>query len=212
MDASRLSQIAEEDRQRFLTLIRHWHEGHPRKDQVEHCVNVSRYLGQALDQETGQVQGRRAMILAALGHDLYEDSKIDPAQVAAEYGPETDKLIEGMTERNGVTEYVERVAAGPEEVRLIKLCDLIDNYDGILRNRLLWEDPTKWVEVVRKHMEPMFNRLAAIPFHHYAAAGRWLGEELNTKRERFRAEVGKITSVGTETVIYLNKETEEKTE
>lgn len=182
------------DRQRFLALIRQWHAGHPRADQVEHCVNVMQWMDRALDQEPGPVPGRRAMTLAALGHDLYEDSQINPAQVMAEYGSEIDRLIEGVTERNGVTEFVERVASGLEEARLIKLCDGIDNYGGLVGNGLVRADPAKWVEVVRKQMEPMFCRLAGVPFRQYPDAGRWLGRQLDVQRERFWAEVYEILS------------------
>ena len=111
------------------------------------------------------MSGRREMILAALGHDLYEDSAIPRAEVA------------------GVAEFVERVASGSEEARLIKLCDGIDNYCGLVENGLLRDEPDKWVETVRRQMEPMFNRIDGISFQKYPVAGKWLTQELAIKRE-----------------------------
>lgn len=194
-------RLFDAEKQRFLSLIRHWHAGHHRADQVEHCINVMQWLEQALDQEPGPIRGRRAMILAALGHDLYEDSRIDPVQVVTEYGVEVDQLIEGMTERSGVSEYVERVASGSEEARLIKLCDGIDNYGGLVKIGLVRADPVRWVDVVRKQMEPMFSRIASVPFRQYTVAGGWLSQQLTMERERFWAEVSAILCGRTESGV-----------
>lgn len=177
------------DRDRFLAIVRRWHAGHERVDQVEHCENVANLLNRALDLEPGPVAARREMILAALGHDLYEDSEIPPSDVIA-FGADVDQLIRVVTEeKDGVGPYVERVAVGPEEARLIKLCDGADNYGGLVEKNLVSAEPAKWVRVVRKHMEPMFSRLASIPFARYPVAGAWLSQLLAEKRERFWAVV-----------------------
>lgn len=181
---------------RFLALVRHWHAGHPRPDQVEHCQRVRGWLERALDREPEPVAARRDMGLAALGHDLYEDSALERAHVVAEYGATVDRLIEAVTERDGVAEFVERVACGPEEARLIKLADGIDNYDGLVRTGLLRADPAKWVEVVRKQTEPMFGRIVGLSFPQHPAAGAWLAEQLDRHRERFWAELGAILRPG----------------
>jgi hypothetical protein len=174
------------DREQFLALVRQWHAGHAREDQVEHCVNVADLLVRALDLEPAPVAARHDMVLAALGHDLYEDSDIERADVARDFGNQVDKLIQALTEeKDGVGPYVERVAAGPEEARLIKLCDGADNYGGLVEKKLVYENPAKWVNKVRKHMEPMFSRLGSIPFRKYPAAGAWLSGLLAKKREGF---------------------------
>lgn len=181
-----------EDLDRFRALIQQWHKGHPRSDQIDHCIHVCQLLQKAFDKELSHCPKRRAMCLTALGHDLYEDSEIDPKVVVTEYGQDVHELIEEVTERNGVIEYVERVATGSEEARLIKLCDGIDNYQGLIENRLVQQDPAEWLDVVRKQMEPMFNRLVAIPFQSYPKAGEWLLDQLETHREAFWTEVRKI--------------------
>jgi hypothetical protein len=174
------------DRDRFLDLIRRWHAGHLRGDQVDHCVNVMRWLDRALDLEPAPIAGRREMVLAALGHDLYEDSAIPPKDIVAGYGEEVDRLIRGLTEQGGdIRGYVERVASGPEEVRLIKLCDGIDNYGGLVEKGFVQSKPAWAVNAVRKHMEPMFSRLEGIPFRKFSVAGPWLNQILADKREQF---------------------------
>ena len=173
------------DRDSFMALVRKWHAGHERPDQVEHCENVANLLDQALNLEPSGIAARRDMILAALGHDLYEDSKIPQAEIL-KFGKEVDQLIRALTEEtDGVGPYVERVASGPEEARLIKLCDGADNYGGLVQKKLVQANPSKWVRVVRRHMEPMFNRLDAIPFQKYPNAGAWLSKGLADKREQF---------------------------
>jgi hypothetical protein len=176
------------DREQFLTLIRRWHAAQPRPDQVRHCENVMRWLEQALDLDAVPRPARRDMVLAALGHDLFEDTAIPPADIVANFGAQVDRLIRTLTEGpDGVPAYVEQVASGPEEGRLIKLCDGIDNYSGLVENRLVLGDTAKWVQVVRRPMEPMFSRLAAIPFRQYPKAGPWLSQALAERRERFWA-------------------------
>jgi hypothetical protein len=146
-----------------------------------------RWLERALAFEPQPVPARRELILAALGHDLYEDSAIRRADLEATYGKEVDQLIEAVTERAGVTEFVTRVASGPEEARLIKLCDGIDNYGGLVEHGLLQADPAKWVDSVRRQMEPMFSSIETVPFVKYPVAGQWLSQELGKRREAFWA-------------------------
>jgi hypothetical protein len=180
------------DREQFLDLIRQWHKGHPRPDQVDHCINVMRWLERALEMEPWPVPARRDLILAALGHDLYEDTAIQRADVVGAYGKEVDQLIEGVTERAGVTEFAERVATGSEGARLIKLCDGIDNYGGLVEKGLARAAPAKWLEVVRRQMEPMFSRIEGILFKEYPVAGGWLTQELTKKREEFWAVIREL--------------------
>jgi len=80
----------------------------------------------------GSLWKRRDMLLAALGHDLYEDSAIRPADIIADYRAGVDRLIRRLTQSADVPAYLEQVASGPEEARLIKLCDGIDNYGGLV--------------------------------------------------------------------------------
>jgi (p)ppGpp synthase/HD superfamily hydrolase len=70
------------------------------------------------------------VVLAAYGHDLYEDTDISPDDVRAEFGPRVDGWIASMTNRNGdddTGDYMGHLAAAPDEVRIIKCADLIDN-------------------------------------------------------------------------------------
>ena len=135
---------------------------------------------------------RRDILLAALGHDLYEDTEIPRQDIVDGFGSEVDALIRWLTEGASVPEYVEQVAKSPEEARLIEYGDLADNYGGLVANGLLNADPAKWVEKVRHKMEPMFERLFGVPFQKYPRAGAWLAEQARMRRESFWAETRKI--------------------
>ena len=117
---------------------------------------------------------------------------IPPQDIVDGFGSEVDALIECLTEGTSVPEYVEQVAKGPEEARLIKYGDLADNYRGLVADGLLHKDPAKWVEIVRHKMEPMFERLSGVPFQRYSRAGAWLAEQARMRRESFWAEARKI--------------------
>jgi hypothetical protein len=177
------------DRERFVALIQHWHADHERPDQVQHCLNVAHLLEQALALgDLVSTESRRVMVLAALGHDLYEDSAIPHSDIVAGFGAQVDAMIQELTEdtkNGGVAEYVERVAIGSEEARLIKFCDGIDNYGGLIDNGLVQREPARWIKIVRDHMEPMFTRLVLVPFAKYPRGGAWLSGLLQEKRERF---------------------------
>jgi hypothetical protein len=130
------------------------------------------------------------MILAALGHDLYEDEKRKirpPDMLKRKYGSAVHQLIQLVTEDGDkpLSAYVEQVATGPEEAILIKLCDGISNYRGLVRKRKLQEKPQYWIDIVQKKMEPMFSRLDGFEFKTYRAAGPSLAQQLQTRREQF---------------------------
>ena len=107
--------------------------GHPRRDQVDHCIRVKKKVEDALALEGNEVAAHRDILQAALGHDLYEDTSIHRQVVVDRFGSAVDALIRCLTEGTSVPAYVEQVAKGPEEARLIKYGDLADNYSGSRR-------------------------------------------------------------------------------
>ena len=73
---------------------------------------------------------RHDLYLAAIAHDLYEDTPVARDQIRARFGARVDQLIESMTNRAGDADrgaYLARLREASEEVRLIKLADLVDN-------------------------------------------------------------------------------------
>ena len=66
-------------------------------DQVGQSEEAIAQFKQALKLEPPALAPRRDMILAALGHDLYEDSQIPQAEIL-KFGVEVDQLILLLTE------------------------------------------------------------------------------------------------------------------
>lgn len=164
------------------------HAGHPRADQFEHCQQVAELLEEALKLEGIHWPDNYEMILAALGHDLYEDVRPKPVNRVSEFGTRVDALISALTEdkKHGVSEFVERVATGPEEAILIKLCDGISNYGGLVAKDKLRDHPGGTLrKIVEEKMEPMFSRLEDREFSRYPNAGNLLAKDLETKRRQF---------------------------
>lgn len=98
-----------------------------------HVLSVAEILRDALE-VTGELIAdpdlALDMYLAALGHDLYEDTSVEPADIRRQFGPRVDEFIEGMTNRagdNSRADYVTRMKTAKEAVRLIKVADLVDN-------------------------------------------------------------------------------------
>jgi len=80
--------------------------------------------------EEGNKADREDIIIAALGHDLLEDTDASEETVKKIFGERGFVLIEGMTNRFGDDKpepYATQVSEGEEGVRLIKLSDIIDN-------------------------------------------------------------------------------------
>lgn len=70
------------------------------------------------------------LYLAAQGHDLYEDTHVSSQQIIDLFGVRVHSWIAHLTNRHGDQNraaYLDHIQATPEEVRLIKLGDLIDN-------------------------------------------------------------------------------------
>lgn len=96
-----------------------------------HCETVSETLSRLLAETGETTEDSLDILLAAKGHDLYEDTRVDPEKIRQKFGERVHSLIDGMTNRGGDTEraaYVEYMKTAPEEIRLIKLSDLLDNY------------------------------------------------------------------------------------
>lgn len=118
-------------------LVVRAHEGQRRNagklPYAAHVLSVAEIVGDAIAM-AGEFQGKpdlqRDIYLAALGHDLYEDTTVSPEDIRARFGAVVDQLIDGMTNRAGDHEqrdYLARIGGADEEVRLIKVADLIDN-------------------------------------------------------------------------------------
>ncbi|MFA5926781.1 MAG: hypothetical protein WCT32_05240 [Patescibacteria group bacterium] len=113
----------------------HAHQGR-NADKVpywHHLVSVSEILNNALIQSNELSHNKKRLeqiLLAALGHDLYEDTSIKRGEIIKHFGKEVDELIWFLTNEGGDADrdaYLTKMAEAPEEAKLIKLSDLVEN-------------------------------------------------------------------------------------
>lgn len=120
---------------KMTKLAKRYHAGQYRNNgkvpQWHHCVSVAEILEFALNasQEITEID-KETLLLAALGHDLYEDTDIELSIIRDQFGEQVDLYISLLTNKLGNEhwkEYIPALASLPEEAALIKLADLNDN-------------------------------------------------------------------------------------
>jgi HD domain len=126
--------VASTDEMRSLVIRAHAHQQRNagRVPYSVHVLSVATIVKELLDGggECSDPSLADDMVLAAMGHDLYEDTDVTRSEIKEKFGSRVDAFIYGMTNRNGDTDraaYEREMGHAFEEVRLIKLADLIDN-------------------------------------------------------------------------------------
>lgn len=108
------------DGQRDLTHRHKWHHG------VDVMIKLTTFSD--LDKVKMPLQDIR---LAALGHDLLEDTKITVEELEKRWGKQAVKWVVGMSKKmhdfDNQAPYLEQLANSDEEVWLIKLADIVSN-------------------------------------------------------------------------------------
>jgi (p)ppGpp synthase/HD superfamily hydrolase len=132
-------------RDQMLELVKDKHSRQTRNGRLKtpywhHCENAARIIAEAVAAQ-GEIDDPLAaenLYLAALGHDLYEDTDVVRADIAALYGPAVHRLISAMTNDGSDQDragYLEKLRNASDEVLLIKYADLIDNVESVVANR-----------------------------------------------------------------------------
>ena len=70
------------------------------------------------------------MMLAALGHDLLEDTNVTEDELRKQFGDRPTNLIVSLTNYQGDSDteiYLNKISGILDEAKLIKYCDLLDN-------------------------------------------------------------------------------------
>lgn len=120
----------------MLKTITRWHDGQKRGDLpvTVHCRNVAAIAHFALQAERVEDDLLDDVIVAALGHDLLEDTYVSRQELYEQFGERVLGFIELLTNHQDdyhTDEYMEQIQSAPEEVRIIKYGDLIDNIASV---------------------------------------------------------------------------------
>lgn len=143
----------------------------------EHAFDVGRRLIETL-LETEEFDPSSAIDLwrAAIGHDLLEDTTVTAAQLKKRWGQTALAYIQDLTNRKGdrdFTGYIAALREAPEEVMLIKLCDIASNAENSLQHYRLagpgWLH-SFWLPLLEKYL----TAFSPYPFKKYPRSGQQL--------------------------------------
>lgn len=168
------------DFDKALEFVKKHHAGQCHANDVpvwHHLARVSKRLEFILEHtQEGSVDERKTLVVAALGHDLLEDTKVSEREVEKVFGKQGLQFILGMTNTWGddnVAPYVEKVSRASEEVRLIKLADLCDNITSVTYNLAVLGE--KWTNsYFLPIVTPMKEAVVKTSFEKYKKAGEGL--------------------------------------
>lgn len=127
---NRLEKWNFQDRSRILTALELARRAHERQKRDEgdpyiiHPMRVTNTLIGDLNVTDSD------MIIAGLLHDVVEDTDISLAEIRRKFGERVVKLVSALTrdkEKETKKDKFEKTVNGPEDVRLIKACDWLDN-------------------------------------------------------------------------------------
>lgn len=109
------------------------------------------------------------MICAALMHDLIEDSGYTIEHINNEFGQEVARLVKGVTRERPKNETEEQkrinkpmkfkeIAEAEEKVRLLKLCDILDNMQAmeyIPKGHPNYKKIPRWKKELKEYVLPI---------------------------------------------------------
>ncbi|MBI2600962.1 HD domain-containing protein [Candidatus Daviesbacteria bacterium] len=200
MDRIEQNEAGLEKSQQMLELIKHYHEGQFRSNGKvpywHHSQSVAEIMLDAIKQ-SGEFEGEEGKVeqlfLAAQGHDLYEDTDIDPDEIKEKFGVEIHDLIQGLTNEHGDHDragYIEKLINASEEVRLIKFADMVDNTVGCAYN--IFDLGVEWVKgfflpIISEQRE----KLADLTFTKYPRTATLLKSQFDFSYQRLQQNLAK---------------------
>jgi CRP-like cAMP-binding protein/predicted kinase len=169
----------------------------------QHCIDVTCDLEAALSLDADVLEEEReTLLLASLGHDLYEDTDANRGDIASRFGQEVDQKITALTNPAGdtsVAAYLAQIHAADEAVKIIKLGDMLDNYRSVLQDTK--RPPTKrqlsrewFLQFFLPIVEPMFAQMEQESFRKYPKAARFLLLQIRTHRAELLSQFPEFSS------------------
>ncbi len=100
---------------------------------VVHPRRVAARLAESWDEAEGALDA--SLVVAALLHDLVEDTPVTLGEVGARFGDDVRALVDWVTKRGGESKaaYLGRLGGAPAAARRLKVCDRIDNLRDVVQ-------------------------------------------------------------------------------
>lgn len=161
--------------EQMIATIDRWHKGQYRGDvpATVHCRNVADIAVYAFRATNITDENfLEDIAVVSLGHDLLEDTAISREYLHEQFGERVLVFIDLLTNHQDdfhTAEYMRQIKSAPEEVRIIKYADLIDNTASVVYN--LHELGIEWGNNFFKPiMENTLRVLTDSKFVQYAVA------------------------------------------
>ncbi len=125
----------------------------------------------------------KELTIAGYGHDSLEDTTITYEEIKSEFGIIIADYILGVTNEKGdkeTKEHVRKVCKSSEEIQIIKLSDLGDNYTAISHN---CTDPIDIRNRVLPLLEPMYQEIMKTEFNIYRKSSEFFKQSIKNSRE-----------------------------
>ena len=171
---------------RMTELVRAAHEGQTRNGgRIPYWVHLKSVADICLDALTATRETSftvsEDLVLAAYGHDLYEDTTVSRTRVRTDFGDRTDRWIEALTNHRGDTDrmaYLSTIANAEDEVRIVKCADQIDNMLSV--SYALHDLGLPWArDVFLPIAAETRDALLARPFNRLPSTGHHLTTQVN---------------------------------
>ena len=125
----------------MLEYVKKYHQGQVRNKSHPlpywtHCYGVATIAARYLERYLPDGD-HTDVVLAALGHDLYEDTDATREEVRVQYGKQVDDLIFGLTNEQSDADraaYMKKMLVSPEAVIIVKMADMIENMQSVYYN------------------------------------------------------------------------------
>ena len=186
-------------RRSMLEIVQKYHapqwRNNGRVPYWHHCLSTAEIVYDAIcrSNEFEDPAVATDIFLAALGHDLYEDTPIDPKEIKDAFGARVDEWIRFLTNEEGDDfreNYIRKIESSPEEIKLIKLADVTDNTMSCAYG--LHDLGAEWVRTqYMPHMEEMRSVITLDRFQTYFRTATILIQNLQFACERLESNLKK---------------------
>jgi len=157
--------------QKYGDGLEYWH----------HLYTVASTLQSAIDEcKEFDDQTKKDLLIAATGHDSLEDTDTTKEEIKNLFGQQVLDFIKAMTNDVGdhdTSSYEQKMLNNPEEIRLLKMCDTIDNYTRICY-RAKDNGPKFLKEKIMPIMENMTQKILKTEFTNYPTTASFLKQRL----------------------------------
>lgn len=170
-----------------IALARKWYEGKTTitgTPLILHSLDAASILKRH-HKQVGGVDSKnfRILYLAILGHDIFEDTKVTEKDIEKHWGRDVANLIALLTNLRGdkdFSEYIKVLSKSKEDVRLVKLVDILSNLNNSLRE--FDKLDKKWIATFWIPLLTQYNdKLLPVPWKKYKELAFSLTREIQRK-------------------------------